>query len=131
MKGIAFLFALLALTAPAAAQEQIVAGGGLESGGFGALAVKLSDVADDFEVFVGARVGWIINHTFVIGAGGYGLASDNRAVAFGYGGLELEYINRSGKPLHYSVYTLVGGGGVKPLFGDTDGVFVVESSASV
>jgi hypothetical protein len=102
--------------------------------------VKFTDIDGEFAVFAGARGGWIINHTFVIGAGGYGLASDvggefpfNRAVEFGYGGLELEYIYRSDELVHISIYTLVGGGGVVEVFNNdlTDTVFVLEPAANV
>jgi len=133
MKKIALtLLGILATSSVAAAQDETLVSGGLESGGFGAPVVKFSDVGGDFAVFVGGRGGWIINHTFVLGAGGYGLASNIgespfvREVEFGYGGLELEYINRSDKIFHFSIYTLIGGGGVTSLFDVADGVFVLE-----
>ena len=130
--------AFSAVSSPALAQEEAtLVAGDFHSGGFGAPVVKFSDVGGDFAVFVGGRGGWIINHTFVLGGGGYGLASNlgefpfEREIEFGYGGLELEYINRSNKVVHFSIYTLIGGGGVVLLFDRTDSVFVLEPAINL
>ncbi|KPK55771.1 MAG: hypothetical protein AMS21_13295 [Gemmatimonas sp. SG8_38_2] len=138
MRRIAFaLLAVLATSSVAAAQEQTLAGDGLESGGFGAPVVKFSDVGGEFAVFAGARGGWIIDHTFVLGLGGYGLASNigddpfEREVEFGYGGLELEYIKNSDKLVHFTIYALVGGGAVVYLDDVVDGVFVLEPAVNL
>jgi hypothetical protein len=138
MRRIAFtLLALLATSSVAAAQEQTLAGEGLDSGGFGAPVVIFSELGSEFAVFAGARGGWIIDHTFVLGLGGYGLASNigefpfEREVEFGYGGLELEYINNSNSVVHFSIYTLVGGGAVTYLYDVVDGVFVVEPAVNL
>ncbi len=82
--------------------------------------VKFTEINDDFAVLVGGRGGLIINHAFIIGAGGYGLVNDimvdnipprqDYFLEFGYGGLVLEYILRPRKLLHLSVHTLIGGG---------------------
>ncbi|KPK81198.1 MAG: hypothetical protein AMS25_07250 [Gemmatimonas sp. SM23_52] len=91
------LVLFLALASSAAAQERTLLGRGFHSGGFGGPVVKFSEVDGDFAVFVGARGGWIINHMFVLGAGGYGLVNEidigfpgPRDIEFGYGGVELE-----------------------------------------
>jgi hypothetical protein len=128
------LAALFAASMPALAQqeEETLVAGDFHSGGFGAAVVKFGEVADDFAVFAGGRGGWIINHTFVLGGGGYGLANDVdldgdgvRDIEFGYGGLELEYINSSDNLLHFTIYMLIGGGGISTNIGE-DGVFVLE-----
>jgi hypothetical protein len=140
MRHLLALAALLAASSPALAQEeqneQTLIGGEFHSGGFGAPVVKFSSTVDKFAVFVGGRGGWIINHTFVLGGGGYGLANDirltdggTRDLEFGYGGLELEYINSSDNLIHFTIYTLIGGGGISTDFGE-DGVFVLEPSAN-
>ena len=129
--------ALLAVSSPALAQEEsTLVSGEFHSGGFGAPVVKFSSAVDKFAVFVGGRGGWIINHTFVLGGGGYGLANDirltdigTRDLEFGYGGLELEYINSSDNVFHFTVYTLIGGGGITTDFGD-DAVFVLEPAVN-
>ncbi len=133
------ILGLLATSSLSAAQQRTLLGGGLESGGFGGPVVKFSDVGGDFAVFAGGRGGWIINHTFVVGAGGYGVANSigefefpfERGIEFGYGGVEIEYINRSDDLLHFSIYTLIGAGGATYLFDRTDTVFVLEPAANL
>ncbi len=109
------------------AQEETLISGPVESGGFGGPVVKFSGVSDKFAVFAGGYGGWLINHTFMIGGGGYGLANtiragrtaqiyygtgDNLRMQFGYGGLVLEYIGLPNNLVHYTISTLVGAGGV-------------------
>jgi hypothetical protein len=142
LPGLAVLFLALLLTGPVAAQDQeqtLIGDYDVEHGGFGGPVVKFSSVDGTFALFVGGRGGWIINvrpgHTLVLGGGGYGLANDieavrfNRAVPegrtsvqayleFGYGGVELEYVNRTRRLLHGSVQVLIGGGSVS--FRDAD-----------
>jgi hypothetical protein len=127
----------------AQAQEETLLTGGIRSGGFGGPVVKFSQVNDSFGLFVGGRGGWIINSTFVIGGGGYGLANDVvpddssspfdpfRRIDMGYGGLELEYIGLSNRLIHYSVYVLIGGGGVSYLDPISDSFFVLEPAVNV
>lgn len=105
------------------AQEQTLVGNGeITNGGFGGPVIKYTQIKNEPAVLIGGRGGWIINHTFVIGGGGYGLANQIEAdnfidfskpyINFGYGGLELEYIIQSDQIVHFSVYTLIGAGGV-------------------
>ena len=134
MKRLLLFAALLAWASPVFAQEKTLVSEDFHSGGFGAPVVKFSEVADEFAVFAGGRGGWIVNHTFVIGAGGYGLANDirfsdsviGRDIEFGYGGLELEYINSSNKLVHFTVYLLIGGGGLSGTVVEEESVFVLE-----
>jgi hypothetical protein len=62
-----------------------------------------------------------------------GGSSAVRDIAFGYGGLELEYINRPGKLLHFTLYGLVGAGGVTlpTVLSEGDAVFVAEPKANL
>jgi len=106
------------------AQEQTLVGTGeMSNGGFGGPVIKYTQIKNEPAVLVGGRGGWIINHTFIIGGGGYGLANQIEAdyftdyynkpyINFGYGGFELEYIIQSDKLVHFSIYTLIGAGGV-------------------
>jgi hypothetical protein len=109
------------------AQEETLLGSSeVTHGGFGGPVIKFTQIKGDPAVLVGGRGGWIINHTFIIGGGGYGLVNDINAnhpliilpgitksfLNFGYGGLELEYIIESDKLLHFSVYSLIGAGGI-------------------
>ena len=104
-------------------QEQTLLGEGkISHGGFGGPVVKFSNINNSLGVLVGGQGGWIINHTFVIGGGGYGLVNNIRTdkyilgekqlLTFGYGGVELHYINQSDNLVHYTVSMLIGGGGV-------------------
>lgn len=105
------------------AQEQTLVGNGeMSNGGFGGPVIKYTQIKNQPSVLIGGRGGWIINHTFIIGGGGYGLANQIEAdnfigyskpfINFGYGGFELEYIIQSDQLLHFSIYTLIGAGGV-------------------
>jgi hypothetical protein len=121
MKNILFLL-LIVSSCTLMAQEQTLLSGQITHGGYGGPEVKFTQIADQFGVLVGGKGGWIINHTIVIGGGGYGLVNNigtSRTVDgeqmylnFGYGGLILEYIHEWDKLLHYSFSALLGGGGV-------------------
>jgi hypothetical protein len=134
------------------AQEQTLVGNGeISNGGFGGPVIKYTQIKNEPAVLVGGRGGWIINHTFVIGGGGYGLANQIEAdyftnynqpyIDFGYGGLELEYIIQSDQLVHFSVYTLIGAGGVHfrdnsyddwdDWHSDSDEFFVLEPALNV
>ena len=122
MKTLALGAALLIIALPLYAQEETLIKGKIESGGFGGPVVKFGMINGETGVLMGGRGGWIINHTFIVGGGGYGLATNVRAktpgpngeryVNFGYGGLELEYVPQSNKLVHLSFMMLIGGGGV-------------------
>ncbi len=116
------LLVLLLLPAGVAAQqEQTLMSGPVEHGGFGGPVVKLTQIANEFGVLVGGRGGWIINHSLVLGGGGYGLANSSdfrlveggreRRLALGYGGVELEYVNRWSDVAHLTAGILIGAGG--------------------
>ncbi|MBN1425508.1 hypothetical protein JXA88_13220 [Candidatus Fermentibacteria bacterium] len=98
----------------------------IDHGGFGGPVVKLTRIADQFGVIAGARGGWIIDHGLVVGAGIYGMASQNvkldgveiggtpgeeYRLEMGYLGLEFEYTARPHRLLHVTLQTLIGGGG--------------------
>ena len=119
MKTLAVLLFVLVLAGSALAEDEVLIGGDIESGGYGALVVRYGRILGADGVFVGGQGGWIINHSFVIGGGGYGLANnigvqdcDCLYLGFGYGGLLLEYIVASQKLVHFNVQVLVGAGGV-------------------
>lgn len=105
---------------PKEKEDETLISGKIALGYYGALIVKFTELNDQSAVLIGGRGGLIINHAFVIGGGGYGLVNDidtrnfssyeRRFLDFGYGGLVLEYINRSHKLVHLSVHSLIGGG---------------------
>jgi hypothetical protein len=150
MKHTAMFFCLMFLSALSFGQEETLLQQEIESGGFGAPVVRFTDVNDDFGVMVGGRGGWIVNHAFSLGGGGYGLANsidagpavpDSLELSMGYGGLELEFIGRSDRLVHLTFYTLIGAGGVSinpegdddngDDDGESDAFFVVEPIANV
>jgi hypothetical protein len=105
------------------AQEETLLGDGeIVHGGFGGPVVKFTSINGQMAVLVGGRGGWIINHSLVIGGGGYGLANEVKGnenyfnskylLNFGYGGFELEYIIEPNKAVHGSIYLLLGGGAI-------------------
>lgn len=136
----------------AAQDVETLFSGEVEHGGFGGPVLKGSNVNGSPALFVGGRGGWIINHTLIVGGGGYGLVTDvdalvpglfgARRVQFGYGGFELEYINKWDQLLHWSAMVLIGGGavGYRMLDDETlgfepptsmDEIFVVEPAVQV
>jgi hypothetical protein len=105
--------------------------GDIESGGYGAPVLKYAGIGNYQEVFVGGRGGWVINHQFVLGGAGYGMATNypisGDRLTFGYGGVLLEYIIEPDALFHVSVDTVIGGGAVAPKSSThPDGVFVAE-----
>jgi len=94
------------------------------SGGYGGATVMYSRILDHDALFLGGRGGWIINHHFVLGVGGFGMVTrvpppagapdigEDLRTEFRYGGLWLEYILFPRKLVHGSIGTLLGGGDV-------------------
>ena len=146
MKKNLFLLVII-FTFSALAQESTLISGDIESGGFGGPVIKVTNINGENAVIAGGRGGWIINHSFVLGGGGYGLVTDVNAkvkdlnhqyVEMGYGGLEIEYIASSDDIIHLSIGLLVGGGGIGYKHEDnevfntshnTKSFFVIEPSA--
>ena len=147
MKYALFLLFVI-ITLPVFAQEQTLIGAGeIENGGFGGPAVKVTIINGETAVLIGGRGGWIINHTFVLGGAGYGLATNVHAkktdsihqfIHMGYGGLDLEYIASSNDLIHFSLELLIGGGSIgfkdenEDIFDNhrtTESFFVLEPSA--
>jgi hypothetical protein len=139
MKKILFIIALFFVPVLATSQtgesETLFGGGELRSGGYGAPVVKFTKVLDGFGVMVGARGGWILNSTFSIGAGGYGLVTshhvyDKQDTAYylrmNYGGVFIEYINSSDKAIHFTVNTMIGGGNAANSYKNNDAFKVTD-----
>lgn len=106
--------------------------------------MKFSTVNEQFGLLGGGRLGWILNHNYTIGVGGYGLFNDIEAneldsgatpdLTMRYGGVEFEYVIEPQEIVHFSVYTLVGMGNVEFDYADVDGddnYFVVEPAVNI
>lgn len=108
------------LSCSAMAQDETLLGSDIESGGYGGPLVTFGEINGETGVFFGGQGGWIINHTFVLGARGYGLVNtieakefENSRLEFGCGGALLEYVYASSKLLHFSIQAMIGAGGVQ------------------
>jgi hypothetical protein len=129
MKKLLVIIFLLVIGSYAFPQEETLLEGGIESGGFGGPVVKFTQIKNEFGVLVGGYGGWLINHTVMLGGGGYGLVNKIRAsdeaqefyrsftgrpinIEMGYGGVVLEYINSSNSLVHFAFNALIGAGGV-------------------
>jgi hypothetical protein len=110
------------IVTPREREDETLINDKLDFGAYFGPIIKFSEIKDEFAVLIGGRAGLLINHRFLIGAGGYGLANQIPAdnywpgydyfLEMGYGGLVLEYILRPRKLVHLSIYTLIGGGGL-------------------
>ncbi len=127
MRSLILVLVVMALAMPLHGQEQTLVSGPIDNGGFGGPVVKFSQIDNRFALLVGGYGGWLINHSFMIGGGGFGLANsirgsreaqvyygtgNNLKLQFGYGGLMLEYIGEPNSLIHYNVSALIGAGGV-------------------
>ncbi len=155
MKKLVGLF--LILTCSLIAREQTLINGRVDHGGYGGPAFKYTRVgpnnADAF--LAGGQGGWIIDHKFIIGGGGYGLAGSVTAdwydartfvgdpgatiLDFGYGGLLLGFISNSDDVLHYELFAMLAAGGVDYRLKDDnnydsssgDAIFVAEPGINI
>lgn len=144
MKKTVIILVTCVIVTPVLAQQETLISGQLEHGGYAGPVVKFTTINNDWEVMVGGRGGWIINHSFVLGGGCYGLVTDVEAehidqrrdvvLELGYGGGMLEYVGYPNELIHYSISLLIGGGGVNyvreitntRLYTDADAFFVLE-----
>ena len=104
------------------AKEKTLFSDKLEHGGYGGPVFKITSINGELSFFSGGRGGWIINHTFVIGGGGYRLLNDvsinGNDLNINYGSFEFEYIYRSEALIHFTVHTGIGFGNVS--YAETD-----------
>jgi len=105
-------------------QMQTILGDNVDHGGYGALMFNYSQINGKDAFLFGIRGGWMIDHVFTVGLGGYGffnnasvdnMVDGNYDLAGGYGGLLLEATILPSKPVHLSIPVLIGAGGVAAL----------------
>ncbi len=111
--------------------QETLLSGKIAHGGFGGPVVKGTYMDEEYELLIGGRLGYIIDHKFCIGLGGYGMVTNHvvreHAVSdstiqiyMGYGGLDLEYRFNPKDLVNFSVTTLVGAGGASLKYHDPD-----------
>lgn len=76
MRYLVFVIMLISFATKMAAQDETLFKGDIETGGFGGPVVKYTSIYNQKALMVGGRGGWIINHSFVIGGGGYGVVTE-------------------------------------------------------
>lgn len=108
---------------PPAPEARVLFSGRPVHGGFGAPQVKVSAMLNEPALLVGVHGGWIVDHAYVIGLAGYGLASrhdtptatrvdgEPSRLELGYGGLRLAYLIQPHRLVHVGMGTLIGAGG--------------------
>jgi hypothetical protein len=153
MKKLVFtILIIIAVSTLVSAEDQMLFGGKITHGGFGGPVLKFTKIKDQNAVFIGGRGGWIINHTMVLGLGGYVMANENidkvqispghsRFLSVGYGGFEMEYVAMHNRLFHPALSILIGGGSasyIDKYFDDIDddeddfdGFFIVEPTVNV
>ena len=136
------------VTTSAPDQPETLFTGDVSHGGYGAARVGYGRIAGKDAVIVSGEGGWIINHSFIIGAAGYALATQQAMpgdlgvtdnLAFGYGGAMLGYTLLPEKLVHATLTVLVGAGGIGSYarvnldHGSSvaDAVFVLEPTLTV
>ena len=119
----ATIMILLALAAvPSFGQERALISGPVVHGAFSGPQLMLGQVKGEIAVLTGGWGAWLINHTLIIGGGGYGLINDllagqtttgeDRYLNFGYGGMILGLVLGSDRLVHLTAHSLIGPGSV-------------------
>jgi hypothetical protein len=129
LRTLAFLLIVASMSTNVFAQEESkpeVLVRGVENGWFVAGENKFSEVDDRFANFFGAYGGWLINHRFLLGGGGWGKTNRVYEMQMGYGGLVLEYFFNPDRLINFSIRGLIGGGGTSWAWTWWDGFFVAE-----
>ncbi len=139
MKKMVFVLIILLIfpTAAFSAERTLLGDREIDHGGYGGPVIKIGAINSQGALFLGGCGGWIIDHTFVIGGGGYGLVNDIRSagnrIDLGYGGLLLEYIMGSDNLVHLNPRALIGYGWIAYDVTDSvdDGYFAFEPGINV
>ena len=117
-----------------------------EIGGYVSPELRMTAVNGDFAMLMGGRGGLIINHKWVIGAGGWSVINNLKLnknnqnltqLNMKYGGVFLAYIFTPEHPIHFGLDLLLGGGkaSIKEIDStreiSLDRFFAIEPGASV
>jgi len=116
-----FLSLVFVASLPSEATAAALFSGPIETGGFGAFAVRGAELGEETEGFLGGRGGWIFNHSFAVGGGAYMLFTTvpfdtdegERRIKLTQINLEFEYIFASEAVLHPTLALNAGLGRLK------------------
>jgi hypothetical protein len=100
----------------------------MDHGGYGAVTMSYGKLLDYDVTFAGGRGGWVLDHKYIIGGGGYGLGTeidvedgdDTKKLDVDYGGLMLGYTFNPTGLFHVQSTVLMGTGEVEtytPVYG--------------
>lgn len=125
-----FVFLFIISGTVQAEQQTLLKGVIEESGLYGGPVIKMGSINNYFSTFIGYRGAWVVNRRFSIGGGGYFLItnvyfSENK-LNMGYGGLEVGYIINPDALVHFTVGSLIGGGGVELVGVGQEAFFTIE-----
>lgn len=136
--------ATAATAAAAGPPAETLFGDDVTFGGYGAPVVRVGQFNGDVAAFAGAQGGVVLNHSLILGLGGWALmpsvdVADGlpRLIDFGYGGFLVEYVYPWQKLLHFHASLLIGGGGLvyndvySWEYGVVDAVFIAEPTVGV
>ncbi len=122
MNKAAIMILLALATVPSFGQERTLISGPVAHGWFGGPQFMVGQVKGEAAVLIGGWGAWLINHTLIIGGGGYGLVYDlpagqttsgeDQYLNFEYGGMTLGFILGSDRLVHLTANTLIGAGEV-------------------
>jgi hypothetical protein len=71
---------------------------------------RFTEVDGQFANILGVYGGWMMDRTFLIGAGGYWLTNGSHEREMSYGGAVVEWLIHGDRPLGFSARALIGGG---------------------
>lgn len=128
MKTLHIVFALLLASSALFSQEkkeyemQTLLGKNISNGGYLGLSMGYTQINGTDALTAGGRLGWVINHRFVIGIAGNGFANSvynndpvlqtETIIEGGYGGIFVEPVIGSRLPVHLSFPIIFGAGNV-------------------
>ena len=115
LRAIPFLVLFLAAAVQSSAQQQPPQPGQIkieqmDSGWVIAPDARFAQINDRTATFAGAYGGWLVDHTFLVGGGGYWLANGHHDFEMAYGGPIVGWIFRGEERIGFGVRALVGGG---------------------
>lgn len=105
-------------------------------GGMGGPSFMFTTVNDQFTMMMGGGGGMLLGHSLILGGAGYGMTSVSTVshisgtttntgnLTFGYGGFMLGYIFFPESVAHFTVYGMIGGGGVAITPSMTNGIVI-------